>query len=122
VASRWIFYSSVIKMMYGPIHMRDRYFFTPCIVTSNLMVNGLFVWESDLNKTQKQRIPRPYGCTWKMSFTQTKQTIMAISSGRKETNASKRVIRLNVPCGSPGLHRAFTTNSFRISSRHQYWS
>jgi len=57
-----------------------------------------------------------------MSFTQTKQTIMAISSGRKETNASKRVIRLNVHSGSPGLHCSFKTNSFRVSSRHQYWS
>jgi hypothetical protein len=47
---------------------------------------------------------------------------MAISSGRKETNASKRVIQLNVHSRSPGLHRALKTNSFGVSSRHQYWS
>lgn len=95
---------------------------TPRIGTSKLTINRLFIWESDLNKTQKQRILRPYGCTYKMSFAQTKQTIMAVSSGGKGTNASKRVIRLNVYCGSPGFHRAFKTNSFKVSSRHQCWS
>lgn len=101
---------------------KSEMFPSPCIVTCKLTINRLFIWESDLNKTQKQRIPRPFGCTYEMSFTQTKQTIMAVCSGTKETNASKRVIRLNVHCGSPGLHRAFKTNSFRVSSRHQYWS